>query len=88
MPSKCLSEQFDNTQHPTNNHTANSKQQQLPTNDEFSTHLVVVEGINSKDYQYPDQQHPPPQGQVQSPQPLMPQKYSTRNRHPPDFFSS
>ena len=88
-PNVRLNEQFDNNQHLANNHTANSEQQQLSANNEFGTHLEVIEDIDSTDNQYPDQQHPPPQAQVQiqSPQSLVPRRCSTRNRHPPDFFS-
>ena len=87
-PNVRLSEQFDNNQSPANNHTASSEQQQLSTNNEFGTHLELVEDVDATDNQYPEQQHPPPQVQVQSPQPLIPRRYPTRNRHPPDFFSS
>ena len=50
----------------------------MSTNNKFGTHLEFVEDIDSTDNQYPEQQHPPPQVQVQLPQPLILRRYPTR----------
>ena len=87
-PNIRLSEQFNNTQHPANDYTISDEQRQGPTNNEFGTHLEVVEDSDSTDNLLPDRQQSPPRINVRPPQSPTHRRYPTKNRHPPDFFSS
>lgn len=77
-PNVRLSKQSDDNQPQANVHHVRAQQQ---PNQEFGTHLDVVEDIDSTDNQCPDQ-HPP------SPPPVVPPRYPARRRRPPDFFGT
>ena len=86
-PNVRLSEQPKNTTPQANIHPAGSEQQQLSTNHEFGTQLEVVEEVDPTGEQRPEQHTLSPRVRISSPQPLVPRRYPTRNRYPPDFFS-
>jgi hypothetical protein len=63
-PNIRLSEQFKNTQPPTDKHTSSNEQQPGPTNNEFGTYLEIVEDVDSTISPHVNDTLPPPNSQT------------------------